>query len=64
MRPGWPGSWPSLGETERRGYGKLSAVVKTNVVVLVPLLLPLATSDKELSGPESVNGEDTLSVNV
>ena len=51
-------------DTERKGYGKLSAVWKIRVVLSVALIPLFATSDRDVSGPESVNGEDTLSVKV
>jgi hypothetical protein len=63
MRPGWPASWPSLAETLRRGYGKLSAVVKTSDsdVELVVLEEP---NERVVSGPERVKGVETFNVSV
>jgi hypothetical protein len=57
MRPGWPGSKPSVGETERKGYGKLSDVVKVRDV-------SLGTRESVVSGPERVKGAETVRVSV
>jgi hypothetical protein len=66
MRPGCPGSWPSVAETERRGYGKLSDVVKTiDMEVLVAVLLDgVLVRERVVSGPDKVNGAETFSVSV
>ena len=62
IRPGWPGSKPSVGETWRRGYGKPSAVVKTRVEAL--LVVGCGARESEVSGPESVKGEERVRVSV
>lgn len=66
MRPGCPGSWPSLLDTLRKGYGIPSFVVKTSVVTAedsVELGRALA-SESMVSAPVRVNGAETFSVKV
>jgi hypothetical protein len=63
MRPGWPASKPSAGATARRGYAKLSAVVKTrdDEAALEELS---RVRESAVSGPERRNGPETSSVSV
>jgi hypothetical protein len=64
MRPGWPRSKPSLGDTDRRGYSKPSAVVNISVAVMPLEFLKILLRDNEVSGLDRVKGEDMSRVSV
>ena len=67
IRPGCPGSKPSVGDTLRRGYGKLSFVVKIREVEMLFVernFEDVVLRESVVSGPERVNGEETLRVRV
>jgi hypothetical protein len=51
-------------ETERRGYGKPSAVVKTSVVISLEVLVSSFAKESVVSGPDSVNGAVTFKTSV